>query len=82
MTAEDVERLIHNSPCQPYRLILDDGEQILVWRPRKSHVSGNYISLVGECRPPDGEATIDRFRIVPIARVITAECISRDPRRK
>jgi hypothetical protein len=75
MRVKDVERVIHREPFHPFRLLLDDGEELRVMKPCKSHVSGKYVALVGECRPLHGETQIDRFRIVPIKRVVSAENI-------
>jgi hypothetical protein len=72
--------VIHAEPFQPYRLVLSDGEEVLVRRARKSHVSGDQIALVGECRRPGG-AAVERFRLIDVGRVITAEAVDVKTRR-
>lgn len=73
MTVEEVERVVHTKPFKPYRLVLHSGEEIVVTQPRKSHVSGETVALVGESRLPAGEIRKDRFRIVSIAKLAKAE---------
>ena len=63
---------MHAEPFQPYRLVLSDGEEVTVRRPRKSQVSGDQITLVGECRHPGG-AVVERFRLIDVSRVVAAE---------
>lgn len=72
MTIKQVERIVHRSPFQPFRLVLKDGEEVSVKRPHKAHVSGDQIALVGECKPPKGPI-VERFRIINVDRVVSAE---------
>ena len=72
MTAEELEQIVHREPFQPYRLLLADGEEVIVPRPRKSHVSGDLVALVGECRRGGGIA-VERFRLIPVERVKSVE---------
>lgn len=72
MTAQQLEQIVHLKPFKPYRLVLVDGEEILVDRPRKSHVSGSVVSMVGKVKR-NGGATVERLRIVQIERVVSAE---------
>ena len=80
MRAAEVEIVVHADPFYPYRLVLADGEEVTVRRPRKSHVSGDPIALVGECRRPGG-AAVERFRLIDVGRVVTAEPVDL-PRRR
>ena len=75
-----IECIVHGEPFQPYRLVLDDGEQLLVTKPRKSQVSGDVVSLLGESRR-DGGASYTKFRIVPIKKIVSAEHVSPKQRR-
>lgn len=74
MTTKQVEKVVHHSPFQPFRLKLADGEEVIVRRPHKAHVSGDRIALVGECRPPKGPV-VERFRIIDVDRVLSAELV-------
>lgn len=72
MKPQDVEEIVHKTPFQPFRIVLNDGEEITVRRPRKSHVSGIQIALVGECRRKGGPV-VERFRLINTDNVQTAE---------
>jgi hypothetical protein len=73
VTAEQLEKIVHVKPFRPYRLVLTDGEQILVNRPRKSHVSGDVVSLLGQVCRKESAAAIEKFRIVKVDDVVAAE---------
>jgi hypothetical protein len=73
MTAKQIERLVHSKPFKPYRLVLDDGEEVLVTRPRKSHVSGPQVALVGRVRARKDGPVVEKFRIIDIDRITSAE---------
>ncbi len=63
MKANDVKKIVHKDSPRPYRVLMNDGEEIIVRQPRKSHVSGNQLALVGECRRSGGPA-VERFRLL------------------
>jgi hypothetical protein len=71
MTTQALEDVIHVRPFRPFRLVLDDGEEITVRKP-KAHVSGNQVALVGSCRSPGG-APIVKFRLILADRIVSAE---------
>ena len=74
MTPKQLENIVHLKPFKPYRLVLSSGEQILVNRPRKSHVSGSVVALVGQVtRKPGGLSVSDQFRIIKVDDVVSAE---------
>jgi hypothetical protein len=73
MTPKQLENIVHLKPFKPYRLVLTSGEQILVNRPRKSHVSGSVVSLVGQVTRKRGGASADQFRIIRVNDVVSAE---------
>jgi hypothetical protein len=79
MTAKQVEQIVHKDPFQPYRLMLSNGEEIVVRRPRKSHVSGRHVACVGECRS-NGGPTVERFRMIDVANIVSAELTNLPPR--
>ena len=76
MTKEDLKKIIRWDDFKPYKLILTDGEQIIVDRPRKSHVSGGGIALVGNVKRKGSRKVIkDKFRLIYCRDVVSAEHI-------
>ena len=74
MDAKQVEQIVHMEPFKPYRVMLRTGEQVVVKRARKSHVSGPVLSLVGDVTKKPGGATVgDRFRIIPVDDIVSVE---------
>jgi hypothetical protein len=74
MKAAEIEGIVHAEPFRPYRLVLSNGEEVVVRRPRKSHVSGDQVALVGLCRRAGSEA-VERFRLIDVGCVIRAETV-------
>jgi len=72
MTAKNLEKIVEREPFKPYRLVLSDGEQVVVNRPRKSHVSGSVVSLVGLVKRKGSELPIEKFRIIRVDDVVSA----------
>jgi hypothetical protein len=79
MTAKQLERIVHSKPFKPYRLVLVNGEEVLVTRPRKSHVSGPQVALVGQVRARKNGPAVEEFRIINIDRITSAEQLPRKP---
>ena len=77
MTQKQVERVVHCEPFRPYKLRLSSGEEIVVRKARKSSVSGDQVALVGECQMNDGSAPVERFRIIKIEKIVSAEQVNR-----
>jgi hypothetical protein len=73
MTTKQLEKIVHAKPFKPYRLVLSDGEQILMDRPRKSHVSGPVVSLAALVMPSRGSDQVEKLRIIPVEKVVAAE---------
>ena len=73
MKRAQLEKIVHHSPFHPFRLVLVDGEEVVVRHP-KAHVSGDDVTLVGVCTRP-GRIGVERFRIINIERVVSAEPI-------
>jgi len=80
MSVEEVQKIVHHEPFRPYRVVLDDGEQLVVRKARKSHFSGDVVSLLGESQKKGG-VTVTRFRIVPIEKIMKAEHVAAQERR-
>jgi hypothetical protein len=74
MTTQKIETLLYCKPFQPVRLVLDDGEEVLLRKERKAHVSGGYIACVGISRNPD-HPSVERFRIIQVDRVVSAGAV-------
>lgn len=74
MTAEQLEAIFYQTPFQPFRLLLDDGEEVVCRQPDKSLVSGDHIAVVGVCRQPKG-CGVKKLRMVNIDRVKSAELL-------
>ena len=75
MTTKQIERVVHQEPFRPFRLVLTDGEELLVRRPRKSSVSGDQVALVGICRTNGKGLGVERLRIIKIERIASAEYV-------
>ena len=75
MTTQKIEKLLYCKPFQPVRLLLDNGEEVLLRKERKAHVSGGYIACVGVSRRPD-HIPVERFRIIQVDRVVSAETVA------
>jgi hypothetical protein len=77
MTPQNLRRIIRWDDFKPYKLVLADGEQIIVDRPRKSHVSGGGIALVGNVKRKGSRQVIkDKFRIIYCRDVVSAEHVN------
>ena len=74
MTVEQLEAIFYHRPFRPFRLVLDDGEEVVCRKPRKSLVSGDQIAVVGICRRPNGGG-MEKLRMVNIERVRSAELL-------
>ena len=72
MTSEEIEHYVAHKPFQPFRVLLVDGEEIFVSKPRKSLVSGDDLALVGICRRGNGDES-ERFRLISVGRVQSVE---------
>lgn len=75
MNESDLEKVIYQEPFQPFRLLLADGEEVSVTRPRKAHVSGGYVAVGGVSRRPDG-ASKQGLRIIRVDLVASVEPIA------
>lgn len=74
MTTQNIEKLLYCKPFQPVRLLLDNGEELLLRKERKAHVSGGYLACVAVSRRPDHVA-VERFRLVQLDRVVSAQTV-------
>jgi hypothetical protein len=79
MSASQVQKYVLNRPFQPFRLILDTGEQITVNRPQKALLSGPSVAVVGISRVKQGGIGIEKLRIVRLDRITRVES-AEDPR--
>ena len=75
MTSKQLRKLIHQEPRKPFRLVLDDGEQIIVRQPRKALVAGDDVACEGETHR-NGEVLPPKLRILQADWIVAAEEIS------
>jgi hypothetical protein len=79
MSASQIQKYVLNRPFQPFRLVLDTGEQITVSRPQKALLSGPSVAVVGISRVKQGGMGIEKLRIVQLNRIARVESVE-DPR--
>jgi hypothetical protein len=72
MTETEVDKLASREPFQPYRLVLAEGEEVLVTQPRKAVVSGGYIMLAGTTRRPKVAAR-HGLRFIRVDQIVSVE---------
>ena len=77
VTDAQIEKLAYRDPFQPFRLILKNGEEVIVSKPRKALLSGGQLALVGLTERPNGPGR-QGFRIIPVERIVSAGLID-DP---
>jgi hypothetical protein len=71
MSPKQIEKLAYKEPFQPFRVVLENGEEVTVKMPRKASVSGDQVALVGLTRFPDG-LTKEGLRFILIQRIVSA----------
>ena len=71
MTLKQIEKVIYPDPFQPFRVLLENGEEVIVKRPRKASVSGDQVAVVGQTRLPNGRRRVG-LRFIPLERVVSA----------
>jgi hypothetical protein len=74
LTIKQVEEVAYREPFEPYRVLLEGGEQIIVTKPRKAVVSGEHFALVGESHRPD-RVRKTGLRIVPLTQLVGIESV-------
>src|SRR6266853_510246 len=47
MTVKQIEKVFYHDPFQPFRVLLENGEEVIVQKPRKASVSGDQVAIVG-----------------------------------
>jgi hypothetical protein len=74
MNAEKIREVVQHKPFRSFRVVMTDGEEIVVSKPRKSFVSGDDLVMVGVCRR-NGPG-VEKFRLVCTERVQSAEFLA------
>ena len=74
MTEKAVEEFAYRTPFRPYRLVLPEGEEVIVTQERKAVVSGGYVALAGTSRKPNGVSR-HGLQFIPVVRIVAAELI-------
>ena len=72
MTSQQLRTLIHQDPRRPFRLVLDDGEEIVVKEPRKALVAGEDVACEGETHR-QGTVLPPKLRILRVDCIVAAE---------
>lgn len=75
MKIRELERIIRQEPFKPYCLRLVSGEEIVVDRPRKSHVSGDVVAAVGRSRQLGTSRVVEKLRIINVDDIASAETV-------
>jgi len=76
MKVKDIEQYVTRQPFQPFRLVLDTGEQVTVRNPRKALLSGKTIVVVGVSRTGSDAAGTEKLRMVRVDNIISAQHVS------
>jgi hypothetical protein len=74
MTAKQLEKIVHHDPSKPFRVVLNNGEEITVEKPHKASVSGDQVALVGLTRSPNGPGRAG-LRFVRVDCIVAASHI-------
>jgi hypothetical protein len=74
MTTKQLEKIVHHEPFKPFRVVLNNGEEITVEKPHKASVSGDQVALVGLTRVPNG-AGGGGLRFIRVDRIVAASHI-------
>jgi hypothetical protein len=72
LTLSQIEQAVYREPFEPYRVLLEGGEEITVTKPRKAVASGEHLAVVGQSRRPDKVTKIG-LRIVRLDSVSAIE---------
>jgi len=75
MRSKEIEKIIYRKPFAPFRVMLDDGEEIVVHKSRRALLSGPEMAVVGLSRR-NGGPDVERLRIVPVQKVVSLEVLS------
>ena len=78
MSEKEVEEFAYRMPFRPYRLLLLEGEEVVVTQPRKAVVSGGYVALAGTSRRPN-DVGRHGLQFIPVDRILAAETIDEAP---
>jgi hypothetical protein len=76
MSPSDLADLFEKNPTQPYRLILDSGDRVIVAEPRKTVMSEITLFLRAS---EDIEKPLGKVSIVSVPSIAMVEPIDRPP---
>lgn len=77
MTARQIEKVFYQDPFQPFRVVLENGEEVIVQKPRKASVSGDQVAVVGLTTLPNGRHS-QGLRFIPLNRIVSATLVVSD----
>ncbi len=78
MKVKDIEEYVTRRPFQPFRLVLDTGEQVTVRKPRKALLSGQTVVVVGVSRSGPQATGVEKLRIMRVDKIVAAEDVGDD----
>ncbi len=73
-TADDMRSLLNATPFVPFRLLLSDGNSVLV-RSREVVLPGRRFAVIGLLDPDATDTLIDRWTVVWYMHVTRAEML-------
>ena len=80
MKVKDIEEFVTRRPFQPFRLVLNSGEEVTVHKPRKALLSGETLVVVGISRQGPKAMGSEKLRIMRVGNIISAEDVGADQR--
>ena len=77
MTVKQIEKVFYQDPFQPFRVLLENGEEVIVQKPRKASISGDQVAVVGQTKLPNGSLR-QGLRFIPLNRIVSAMHVALD----
>jgi hypothetical protein len=77
MTLKQLEQVLYHDPFQPFRVLLKNGEEVIVKKPHKASVSGDQVAVVGQTKFPNGRLR-EGLRFIPLELVVSATHVEPD----
>jgi hypothetical protein len=77
MNTKQLEKVLYHDPFQPFSVVLQNGEEIFVKKPRKASISADRLAIVGLTRLPSG-AQRQGLRFIPVEDIVSASHIGSD----
>ena|SRR5258705_8570942 len=75
MTVKQIEKVFYQDPFQPFRVLLENGEEVIVQKPRKASVSGDQVAIVGLTTLSNGRRS-QGLRFIPVSRIVSSPSVA------